>query len=76
MEPGDYRIQPVPALGAWWNGVSCTASGAWLGEVVREKPDEADLPEFWLVLPLLDDEDEFVPAPPNWRDLVIERLTT
>lgn len=74
MEHGDYRIQPVAALGEHWNGVSCTASGAWLGEVVFERSDEADLPTFHLVLPLLDDTGEFVPAPEDWPALVVERL--
>lgn len=60
----DYRISPVAVEGfANADGVYENAHGAWLGEVNGGK-----------VEPYADEDMEFVPAPSNWRNLVIEEL--
>jgi|GEM_PF-4102271 len=61
----DYRIQTVNSA----DGVVENSSGAWLGEVTQVTPDGPAV-----VMPLADEDGEYIPAPANWRDLVIEQL--
>jgi hypothetical protein len=60
----DYRITPIAVDGfADADGVYENRHGEWLGEVEDGK-----------VLPYADEGGDFVPAPSNWRDLVVETL--
>jgi hypothetical protein len=66
----DYKIRPVAVEGfADADGVVENWRGAWLGSVELETPDGPEV-----VLPYADDDGDFVPAPENWRDLVIATL--
>jgi hypothetical protein len=59
----DYQIKPVAVEGfADADGVYENHEGAWLGEVDGDK-----------VMPY-SDEDDYVPAPANWRDLIVKPL--
>lgn len=59
----DYLIKPVAVDGfADADGVFENRDGAWLGEVIDDS-----------VQPYSDDGD-FVPAPINWRDLIVKAL--
>jgi len=61
----DYRIKPIAVEGfADADGVYENSQGAWLGEVNDGKVD-----------PYADEDMDFVPAPANWRDLVIVALS-
>ncbi len=61
----DYRISPVAVEGyADADGVYANEYGAWLGQVM-----------YGNVEPYVDEDLDFVPAPDNWRDLIIEHLT-
>jgi hypothetical protein len=60
----DYQIKPVAVEGfADADGVYENQAGAWLGECDGEK-----------VMPYADEDLEYVPAPANWRDLIIKAL--
>jgi hypothetical protein len=60
----NYRITPVAVAGfADADGIYTNIAGAWLGEL-----------DGGSVHPYVDEDGDFVPAPANWRDLVIEEL--
>jgi hypothetical protein len=60
----DYRIQPVAVDGfADADGVYENERGAWLGEYDGDT-----------VRPYSDEGGDYVPAPENWRELIIEAL--
>lgn len=60
----DYRIIPVSVEGfADADGVYENQYGAWLGEFDGEA-----------VQPYADEDGGYIPAPANWRDLVIEEV--
>jgi hypothetical protein len=59
----DYQIKPIAIEGfADANGVVENREGAWLGEVDGDQ-----------VMPYSDDGD-YIPAPANWRELIIKEL--
>lgn len=60
----DYQIQPVAVDGfADADGVVENAHGAWLGEYDGER------------VHIYSDEDgDYVPAPANWRELIVKEL--
>lgn len=60
----DYQIKPVVVDGfASADGVYENQAGAWLGEVDGST-----------VNPYCDEDMEYIPAPENWRELVIKQL--
>ena len=60
----DYQIKPVTVEGfADADGVYKNEYGAWLGECDGET-----------VMPYCDDAGDFIPAPENWRDLIVKEL--
>jgi len=60
----DYQIRPVAVEGfADANGVRENCEGAWLGEI------EDDMVHVYC-----DEDMDFIPAPKNWRELVIKEL--
>lgn len=60
----DYQIKPIAVEGyADADGVYENRDGAWLGEIDGGK-----------VMPYADEDGDFVPAPENWRDLVVRLL--
>jgi hypothetical protein len=60
----DYVITPVEVEGfANANGVYENSAGAWLGEVDGDA-----------VQPYADEDGDYIPAPSNWRDLVVKAL--
>lgn len=59
----EYIIQSVEVEGAAdADGVVVNNDGAWLGEVVDGSVE------------LYSDEGDYIPAPANWQELVIEEL--
>lgn len=64
----DYRIQKVDVDGfPGADGVTVNREGAWLGETDWQDDKK-------VVMPYADEDGDFVPAPENWRDMVIEQL--
>jgi hypothetical protein len=64
----DYQIKPVQVDGfADANGVYENSHGAWLGEVDWQGDKQ-------VVLPYNDEDGDYIPAPSNWRDLVVKAL--
>ena len=60
----DYQIKPVAVEGfADADGIYVNQHGAWLGECDGEK-----------VMPYADEDSEYIPAPANWRDLIVKTL--
>lgn len=60
----DYQIKPVAVDGfVDADGVYENRGGAWLGEVVDGE-----------VQVYSDEDGDFVPAPSNWRDLIVKEL--
>jgi hypothetical protein len=60
----DYRITPVVIDGyADADGVYENDQGAWLGEIDDGK-----------VMLYSDEDGEFIPAPANWRELIVKAL--
>lgn len=60
----DYQIKLVAVEGfADADGVVENQAGAWLGECDGET-----------VMPYADEDLEYVPAPANWRELIIKQL--
>jgi len=60
----DYQIKPVAVDGfADADGVYENREGAWLGEIDDGK-----------VQPYADEDGDFVPAPANWRELIVKAL--
>ena len=60
----DYQIKPVTIEGfVDADGVYENQQGAWLGEINGE-----------IVQPYADEDGDFIPAPENWRELVIKEL--
>lgn len=60
----DYQITPVAVDGfVDADGVYENNQGAWLGEIDDGK-----------VMPYSDEDGDFVPAPTNWRELIIKAL--
>lgn len=69
----DYRIQPVTVDGyAGADGVYKNEYGAWLGVVDWQESEDGS--PCRVVFPLTDEDLDFVPAPNNWRDLILEVL--
>jgi hypothetical protein len=64
----DYQIRPIEVEGfASADGIYENSAGAWLGET-----DWQD--DRLVVLPYADEEGDFVPAPTNWRELIVKEL--
>lgn len=60
----DYRISPVQVKGfADADGVYENQQGAWLGDVQGDS-----------VQPYSDEDGDYIPAPSNWRELIVETL--
>ena len=60
----DYQIKPVAVEGyADADGVYVNSEGAWLGECVD-----------MIVMPYINDGGAYIPAPANWRDLIVQEL--
>jgi len=60
----DYQIKLVAVEGfADADGVYENQQGAWLGEWDGEK-----------VMPYSDEDGDYVPAPINWRELIVKGL--
>lgn len=60
----DYQIKPVQVDGfADADGVYENRDGAWLGEIDDGK-----------VMPYADEDMDFIPAPANWRELIVKAL--
>jgi hypothetical protein len=60
----DYQIKPVAIEGfADADGVVENAHGAWLGECDGEQ-----------VMPFADEDGDYIPAPANWRELIVREL--
>lgn len=60
----DYQITPLAVDGfADADGVYENREGAWLGECDGEK-----------VMPYSDEDGDFIPAPTNWRELIVKAL--
>ena len=64
----DYRIHPIAINGfADADGVTENTHGAWLGVMDWQNDKQ-------VVLPYADEDGDYIEAPSNWRDLVIEQL--
>ncbi len=60
----DFQIKPVAVDGyADADGVYENNAGAWLGQVDGDRVD-----------PYADEDMDFVPAPDNWRELIVKEL--
>lgn len=60
----DYQIKPVQVEGfVDADGVYENQHGAWLGEIDGDS-----------VQPYADEDGDFVPAPENWRELIVKAL--
>ena len=68
----DYQIKPVEIDGSTADGVYKNEYGAWLGIIDWQHDDYGEGTQ--IVLPLVDESSDFVPAPDNWRDLIIKQL--
>jgi hypothetical protein len=68
----EYRIHPVATEERTCDGVYVDSIGAWLGKVVTAHDTSGH--EVTNVEPVMNATGGRVPAPANWRDLVIERL--
>jgi hypothetical protein len=70
-----FRITAVEAEGAYVGatGVVVNSDGAWLGEYqqVPTGPDSAA----GIVVPLTDEDGEYIPAASNWPEFVVEELS-
>lgn len=70
-----FRITPVKAEGAFVDatGVLVNGDGAWLGEYqqVPTGPTSAA----GTVVPLTDEDGEYIPAASNWQEFVVEELS-
>ena len=69
---GDYRITPVTANGVACDGVAVDEDGAWLGKVVTGPNGEGTV--VTEVVRVADSAGDWIPAPADWRQLVLERL--
>lgn len=64
----DYRITPIAVNGfADADGVYENLFGAWLGEVDWQNDKQ-------IVMPYADEDRDYIPAPENWREFIIEVL--
>lgn len=64
----DYQITPIEIEG--YSTADCVyvnSDGAWLGSIET-------VGEYSIALPFVDEGFDFVPAPDNWRDLIISEL--
>lgn len=68
----DYKITPIQTADNTADGVYKNEYGAWLGIVDWQATEEGD--DKQVVLPLLDDDLNYIEAPDNWRELIIEAL--
>lgn len=69
----DYQITPVAVEGsADADGVYKNEYGAWLGIIDWQATEDGE--DKQIVLPLMDEDLDFVPAPDNWRELVVKEL--
>ena len=70
----DYQIKPIAVEGfADADGVHVNQSGAWLGEV--DWRTDGDTYKDAQYIAIYSDEDgDFVPAPDNWRELIVKKL--
>ena len=60
----DYQIRPVVVKGFdAADGIYENREGAWLGEVDGDS-----------VQPYADEDGDFIPAPENWRELIVKAL--
>lgn len=63
----DYKIEPIAVEGfADADGVFVNSAGEWLGEVDWQGDKRVVLP--------YSDEGNYVPAPANWRERIVEAL--
>jgi hypothetical protein len=63
----DYQIKPVAVEGfADADGVCENRDGAWLGQVEGEEDRQVVQPYA--------DEGDYIPAPANWRKLIVKAL--
>ena len=68
----DYKITPVAVDGAGdADGVYENEYGAWLGLVDWQETESATTQ---IVLPYSDEDGDYIPAPANWRDLIVAQL--
>jgi hypothetical protein len=68
----DYLITPVTVEGhADADGVYENSAGAWLGEVDWRTNADGDDEQYVAVY---SEDGDYIPAPENWRDLVIKPL--
>ena len=64
----DYRIKPIEIEGfAPVDGIHENDHGAWVGETDFQG-DKV------VVMPYADEDGNYLPAPENWHDLIIETL--
>lgn len=64
----DYQIQPVEVEGfSNADGVYQNSAGAWLDETDWQGDKH-------VVLPYADEDGNYIPAPANWRDLIVKEL--
>jgi hypothetical protein len=68
----EYRIQPVTTEEQAYDGVYVDSLGAWLGKVVTTR-DTAGQNAIIVEL-AMNTTGGRIPAPVDWRDLVVERL--
>ncbi len=68
----DHRIKPVTVYGQECDGVYMDERGAWLGKVTMGPNSSGRV--VIDVERIMDSKGNFIPAPDNWRDLVVERL--
>ena len=69
----DYQIKPIVVEGfADADGVYENREGAWLGQVDWQQAEGQE--DRQVVMPYADEDLDYVPAPANWRDLIVRSL--
>lgn len=70
----NYQIKPVAVDGfADADGVYVNQAGAWLGEV-DWRTQGYDGNDVQYVATYSDEDGDFVPAPANWKELIVKKL--
>jgi len=70
----EYRIQPITMEQRTYDGIYVDSLGAWLGKIVTAHHTSGE--KITIVEPAMNATGGRVPAPADWRDLVIEQLAS
>jgi hypothetical protein len=69
----DYIIEPIAAdEERMADGVCVNECGAWLGEFMTNIADDGTTDD--KVMPFSDEDGDYISAPPDWRQRIVERV--